>query len=611
MSDGHLQIGREESAYGDAAASARGRESYASRWGKRGALAGCVIAGFNVLASGAAEWHAAAVAGLLLAAVLTAAPIGFVAGTIADGTRLDATAGPDAPTPQKRRWNVLARFWRGEVRLWVSFWIIGVLAAIAAVLVPPLMVTLFDIENARQPLPIFLASVLTWSCVAALWVWESVGLWRSAGRHMRQRVRAGRRPFWGIVVQVWVVAGVVSNIATVFGEAGPQLIENYRVALQNDPDTDDYSFRVMRNGTEAMISGGFKFGLTDDFTRVLETAHGIKVVHLESTGGRMREAKRLYDLIKQRGLSTYVPSRCNSACTVAFAAGRERYLKQGAFLGFHRSSFPGIDETTSDGITEPVYREAGFGEHFISRVLDTPHSDLWRPEPDVLLKWKVISKVVDGSEFAVSGDEPFRRRLSDELTQAMPLLRTLRDKFPDRYDALVDGYHAALNQDRSRDEAWTALRTELMSFLTSLAARADDEVVVEYGRLTIAQYAALSARNEDACHIFSTRSHAEIFSGEFSGALNAREAALHHATIRTAREREKPDEAETGQLWDKVWERLHARGIAEADFDPGDGTQVSAERRARECIIVIALFEEVVALPTREAAVLMRVLLAR
>jgi len=41
------------------------------------------------------------------------------------------------------------------------------------------------------------------------------------------------------------------------------------MSFLDDPDIPAYSIRVMRNGTEAEITGGFKYGLTDDFVKIL------------------------------------------------------------------------------------------------------------------------------------------------------------------------------------------------------------------------------------------------------------------------------------------------------------------------------------------------------
>ena len=68
----------------------------------------------------------------------------------------------------------------------------------------------------------------------------------------------------------------------------------------------------------------------------------LKVVHLNSTGGRILEAERIGALIKGRNLSTYVPAQCLSACTIIFLSGHERFIGPSGRLGFHQPDFPGM-----------------------------------------------------------------------------------------------------------------------------------------------------------------------------------------------------------------------------------------------------------------------------
>src|SRR5262249_44697033 len=82
---------------------------------------------------------------------------------------------------------------------------------------------------------------------------------------------------------------------------GPQEIEVSGMAFRNDPDVPDYSIRVMRDGTEAEIVGGFKFGLTEDFVKILSASRQISVVHLDSIGGRLGEGEKMFKLIRDRG----------------------------------------------------------------------------------------------------------------------------------------------------------------------------------------------------------------------------------------------------------------------------------------------------------------------
>src|SRR6185369_12618268 len=102
-----------------------------------------------------------------------------------------------------------------------------------------------------------------------------------------------------------------------------------------------YSLRLIRDGSEAEIAGGLKFGVAAQAAALFASAPNLKVLHLNSPGGRVGEAIELAELVRARGLATYSATSCVSACTVVFAAGRERYLRAGARLGFHRGIFAG------------------------------------------------------------------------------------------------------------------------------------------------------------------------------------------------------------------------------------------------------------------------------
>src|SRR5262249_13359050 len=249
---------------------------------------------------------------------------------------------------------------------------------------------------------IFATLIVTWACILVLTCWQLVGTWRSAIRYSSTREQQGKRAFWGTLAQVAVVFGVLGSIGTIARQAVPQVIETWRVAFQNDPGIPDYSIRVMRDGTEAEIVGGLKYGLTDDFLKILGASPRVKVVHLNSIGGRLGEGEKLFEVIRGRGLTTYVSSKCMSACTLSFAGGRDRYLRQGAVLGFHKGAFPGTDDDSFDDNQRAIFARAGFEPQFISKALSTPNSDMYKPELSVLMAAHVITDVTDGSQFAIS-----------------------------------------------------------------------------------------------------------------------------------------------------------------------------------------------------------------
>ena len=175
------------------------------------------------------------------------------------------------------------------------------------------------------------------------------------------------------------------------------------------------------------ITAGFKYGLTDDFLKILHASPQIKVVHLNSVGGRIGEAESLNKVIRDRSLITYTSYRCFSACTVAFAGGRERWIHSRAKLGFHGPRFPGMsdaDMADSVRVQEEIFRNAGFETHFIKRALGTPNEDMWIPSLDEFREANVITNISNGGDFAASGfgEEVTRESMAADLMKALPLL---------------------------------------------------------------------------------------------------------------------------------------------------------------------------------------------
>ena len=152
-----------------------------------------------------------------------------------------------------------------------------------------------------------------------------------------------------------------------------------------------YAMRTMRDGAEAEIAGGFKYGLTNDFQKLLSTSGKLRVVHLDSIGGRVGEAIALNEVIRANGLDTYVSSKCMSACTIAFAGGTRRILRKGAVLGFHAASFPGM---TKEGIAaesksqKSIFLAAGFDPlHYAPLTVANMPSGIRRQFWSRLARW--------------------------------------------------------------------------------------------------------------------------------------------------------------------------------------------------------------------------------
>ena len=228
------------------------------------------------------------------------------------------------------RSNFFAQYWRGEFSLGASYWGVNFLVNLALVTLAGTLTVLFSPEEGFEPVSIFFFTFLLWLGLAVLVVWQLVGLWRSASRDVRRKCQANKYAFWAGAAQLAAMLGVLQSLNSFTQNAAPQIIELYRIAFQGDPDIPSNELKLLSGGTELSVFGGIKYGLSNDVERLLNAAPEVSVVHLTSSGGRIAEANKLFKLIKERGLNTYVSNECSSACTLIFAAGTQRSLLEGA-----------------------------------------------------------------------------------------------------------------------------------------------------------------------------------------------------------------------------------------------------------------------------------------
>jgi len=282
----------------------------------------------------------------------------------------------------------------------------------------------------------------------------------------------------------------------------PQLREVLQVAFENDPSIPDYTIRVMRNGTEIEIAGGFKYGLANDMEKIMLASPQIKVVHLNSLGGRLQEAKKVARIVRTKGLVTYTSSECASACSIAFAAGRDRWIRTGAKLGFHRASFAG-EELGSVMLRDML--EAGYDRSFADRAIAYSADKMWYPSVSELEAAKVISGVVDNYKFAASGygirpgTEDFAKELRNQplfgaIAKSEPLaFANMTNKFQKNY---VDGVPEGAIQDEIRANT-------MIPLILSRLPRADNQIQVDYAKLIADQYDAVGSVDAKACYDYA------------------------------------------------------------------------------------------------------------
>jgi hypothetical protein len=507
--------------------------------------------------------------------------------------------------------NFIIRHWRGELSLPVSYWVLGFLGSISITFIVLFLAEFVSPASDFVPLRILVVFVLAWTLIVAMSVWQCVGVWRSATRYRTARAKLNKATFWAGLAQAAVILGIVRLIPTVIDQAIPQITEAIKIALLGDPDMPAYQMRLIRDGTEIEIIGGMKYGLSDDFQRVIAAAPRLRVAHLNSIGGRIGEAEKLHKIIKEHGFTTYTSNSCVSACTIAFMAGRERWLSSGAKLGFHQGAFAGMQI----GFAEDLLKSTGASQAFISHTLTTPATSMWYPTMDELLANKIITGVASSDMFAMSGYGPniSQYDLATQFRTNIPLYNAIARTNPTFFESLMNTLCTSYMDGESEGKALGKMRQKVLPYIRSRLSFADNATLIDYQKLMVEQYIVLQSIDPKLCFEYAAGTSPNTeFSAYFPPALTAREVALDERGIETADPTAyaKATDAELQPYQATIYRQLLTR-FPTATVDVIFKTKVETSDYGPYCNVSIAMFQEIGHLGDPGTAILMRNILSQ
>jgi len=294
------------------------------------------------------------------------------------------------PLPKQPAQNVIARHWRGELSLPRSYWINYLVLGIGVGLAFGPLGAAINQRGVEQPVWWLISLGLTWIAITLFTIWSATGVWRAATAYRR----AGKR-FWGATAKVTIALGALNLVYSLLFVAIPQGLGIFEIAA-GDVRLASHQFKVLSNGTMLDFSGGISFGTAKEFATMLKAMDNVRTVRLNSNGGRIAEAQKISDLIKARGLSTYVTHQCASACTIMFLGGKQRHLHANARLGFHQPHFRGMtasEQRISIAREQERLQNFGLSHAFAERANAAGPSDMWFPEESELVRERVVTSI--------------------------------------------------------------------------------------------------------------------------------------------------------------------------------------------------------------------------
>lgn len=298
----------------------------------------------------------------------------------------------ELPKIESRNNSYVFRHWRGELPLWKSYWVNGSLVTLASLV----LISFLTLQAVNEWITRFwkttsIAFLLIWVAIYLLTIWQLGGIWRSAQSHIKNSGTF----LWARLGQLVVIVSTILNITTFALMALPQMTEYSLVAL-GIKKYGGFTVQILRQGSELEVAGAMDFGLTEEVKRQLDINPSVTVIHLNSIGGRIAEARSLRQVIQSHGLNTYTSRECFSACAHAFLAGTTRVLESDARLGFHQAHVPGLSPKSVLRIMkeeERYFLSRGVTSQFIKQAFSTPNESIWTPSAQELLSSHVVTQL--------------------------------------------------------------------------------------------------------------------------------------------------------------------------------------------------------------------------
>jgi len=253
--------------------------------------------------------------------------------------------------------------WRGEVALW-----------------PTLLLTLLGLRL----LLFTLGGLPSLTLDAIVFIWQVTGTLRALNN-----AQADRPDLFNIVAGYGTIALCLPLM--IF----PQLDRTTADYLDLLPPQEAANTGLRLVPTYAILEGPIDFAMFTALEAALEDNPGLKLLELNSGGGRIFAARAIARLVTEHRLNTRVHETCASACTLVFIAGEHRLMSPEARLGFHGYRVDGYLKSVIPEEEEAKDRAAflaqGINESFVASVFETSPEDMWFPTRSQLLSAGIVS----------------------------------------------------------------------------------------------------------------------------------------------------------------------------------------------------------------------------
>ena len=133
--------------------------------------------------------------------------------------------------------------------------------------------------------------------------------------------------------------------------------------------------------------------------------------------------------------------------------------------------------------------------------------------PSELLTEKVATRVVDPSDYALSGVNVSNFTLSraDETLRGIETYAAIELIDPKAYEKMTDEFFVGIKQGKTTSEMRTLIAPIIDKVYMEILPRASSDLLAEYARLLAGQLDFLKQRDAGACYVYANPTKGNIY----------------------------------------------------------------------------------------------------
>jgi hypothetical protein len=380
--------------------------------------------------------------------------------------------------------SYIRKHWCGELSLAVSFWINLFLLNVIIMVVWALLGYSEILKN-----PLIAARVVISYLIgifAIVYPWQIIGLWRSSNRH----IRFNGKHFWARTAQVLVVLGFIVTLSSITTN-WPICESMFRIAFEID-EYKNPTLTLVKNDTFIHLQGYLNYGVSKKVSIILKNNPGIEGIILDSMGGWIYEGRELSKLIFSYDLNTYSIKGCYSAATIAFIAGKKRYLGVGANLAFHQykmgyKSLVAFSDMKNEQANDMlIFRQQGVKEEFLKKLFDAAPDDLWYPTIDEMLNAGVIHGIINPSILLpMENASTFSVNDIENILLRYPVFNTIKKYEPNTYNKIKLSLSDQIEKGAESVEIQRSVADIIAPIGLAALSRTSDDALIQYAHIFI------------------------------------------------------------------------------------------------------------------------------